>query len=54
MGMLSFMASVFRMKWSLQKSMHGLMDPFHTPYVVSLQTLEQREGVEIIMVSHIF
>ena len=39
----SFTASVFRMKCLLQKSMHGPAHPFHTPHVVSLQSLEWRE-----------
>ena len=39
----SFMASVFRMKWLLKKLMHGPVHLFHTPHVVSLQSLEWRE-----------
>ena len=36
-------ASVFRMKWLPQKSMHGLVHPFHAPQVMTLKALEQRE-----------
>ena len=42
----SLAASVFRMKWSLQKSMHRPVHP---------QSLQQREmGLEEVMVSHVF
>ena len=37
------MASVLRMRWSSQKSMHGLVLPFHTSRVMSLQSLVWRE-----------
>ena len=36
-------ASVFRMKWLLQKLMYGPADPCHIPHVVNLQSLEGRE-----------
>ena len=39
----SFKASVFRITWSLLKLMHRPVHLFHTPCVVSLQSLEWRE-----------
>ena len=50
-----FMASVFRMKRSPQKLMHGLAPPFHTCQSYELAiSRTKRGGVKVIMASHIF
>ena len=50
----SFIGSVFRIKWSLQKLIHGPVHPFHTPCCELVITRMKRGGVEVIVASCIF